>query len=811
MNRPLAWLAVSLVLGILATLFLDLPLVVTYVVFLVVTVGLCVAHYLEWRKVAAVLIPLAFVLLGATRAGLEMTRLRSTPLADELAPYLGGRVTLRGVVRKADLYREDRPTLRLVLETPGFGDKDNEPSLGKCQVIWCGPTQPIRPGDVVEVAARVYRAGYGDRVRDQYTNFLMRNRIEVVVSGNGEGAVRVVGQDDRYFRARLVHTFRTHLFRTVSASVPPGRAWFIAAVWLGDRGALSDEMQDKFIRTGTYHITAVSGIHLVIVSAVISVLLGILMPGRDRVRAVVTLLAIAAFAVMTGLRVPVLRASIMIGVYYLSHVFKREPDRLTSLSLAALILLLAEPLNIFNKGFIFSFAAAATLVILTPFLETYRSGTFGRVIEILVVSCAIHVVSLPLVISSFEYVSPVAVFANLVVIPLMTPVLFIALISSVLGSVYSGLAILFNSANSVVVWLLFAVVDVCDSLPFAHFRLIPPTVASSIAYYLALMVVLRIRRPRLGRREPINLRPVYASAALVLLAVALYVPGFFHRDLELVFFDVGQGDAALMRFPGGMTALVDAGPPGKGYGPAQRVIEPWLFRNRIVKLDNVFVTHAHDDHIGGMPYLLEKIKVGTVFYNGIEGYTDSWDEVKDVIERKEIPFRVLARGDVLSYDNGRVLVEVLNPAAGAVHLTDPDLNETSLVLRVAYGNVSCLLTGDIESDAETDLCAQWEQLDADVIKVPHHGSESSSTPEFVARVDPDIAVVTVGRRNRFGLPDEPVIERYENAGALVLRTDIDGTIRLRTDGRVISYVTSPRDAARRRQGSVKVRDVVLVE
>jgi competence protein ComEC len=286
----------------------------------------------------------------------------------------------------------------------------------------------------------------------------------------------------------------------------------------------------------------------------------------------------------------------------------------------------------------------------------------------------------------------------------------------------------------------------------------------------------------------------------LLCALALTVAGVWagtlgrraQPTLDVVFFDVGQGDVVLMSTPGGEHVLVDTGPRSfGGTSAAAHTVVPYLKQRGIDHLSVVVVTHPDADHLGGLPSLLRAVSVGRVLHSGQEVETDLYERSRALLEQKAVPAREVQRGDIFSV--GAVRLQVLGPPARPSRHGIDSENGRSVVLHMAYGETEILLPGDIEAGAERDLIRSYSgQLGSHVVKVPHHGSETSSTSSFVQAVTDTSretkAVVSVGRSNRFGMPDENVLSRWEEQGASVYSTADGGAVWLGSDGESVRMV-----------------------
>ena len=263
---------------------------------------------------------------------------------------------------------------------------------------------------------------------------------------------------------------------------------------------------------------------------------------------------------------------------------------------------------------------------------------------------------------------------------------------------------------------------------------------------------------------------------LLLICAVIWVEIWQKPCMRVIFFDVGQGDAILVLFPQGGNMLIDGGEPIQG----KKVILPYLRKRGIGRIDTVVLTHAHSDHVGGLVEILKVLPVGLVVESGFPHTTDLYMEFLEIVHEKNIPYVKVSRGQELTGFSG-VKVKFLNPPGTFLEGRGAVINNNSVVLKLCYGETKFLLCADIEREAEKELLRC--DLAAAVIKVPHHGSRTSSTLEFIEKVNPEVAIISVGRRNRFGHPYSTTIEKYGAVGSKVYRTDVDGAIIVSADGR----------------------------
>lgn len=707
----------------------------------------------------------AAALLGALR-GHELP-----PGPDDIASLgTDGAVVVEArIVEEPRRWAPDR--LRLLLEVEALvTGMERRPASGRALVTIYGEAPPLGEGQRIAADLRLHRpVGYRNPAGFDYPAQLRREGIARVGSGRADrvrpltadlppGAVRV----KRWAVARL------------AAVLPEGSAALLAGLLLGERGALPREMDDAFRRAGVYHVLAVSGFNVALVSA--SIFAALSMVGVSRgVTAAVAAAALVGFALVVGAQASVLRATLM-GLLLLGGiVLERESQLPNALALAALALLVWRPGDLGDPGFQLSFAATAGIVYLAAPVGAAlaRLGCPARMAAAVAVSAVAQGAVLPVMAAHFNQLSPVGLVANLLVVPLAgaaTTVGLFGLAAAAVSDLAGSLAL--NLAWALVVLLRLAV-WLAAAVPGALVHIPAPGAPAMAAWLLAGALAVSVDRRWARRAAGILLVAGLAAAAWPWLS-----PG--DGRLRVTVLDVGQGDAIFVEVPAGPRLLVDGGPGGGArFDVGERVVAPYLWNRGAMRLDVVAATHADADHSGGLAAVLRQFTVREVWENGRWG--SGHEDVVAALERSGAARRILSAGQRIRL--GEALVTVLNPPGpGGPEPATTGENDRSLVLRLDWRGVAILLTGDLTQAGEEALLADRAPLAATVLKVAHHGSRTSTAEDLVNASRPLLAVVSVGARNPFGHPAPEVLARLGRAGARVYRTDRDGAIIVETDG-----------------------------
>lgn len=565
------------------------------------------------------------------------------------------------------------------------------------------------------------------------------------------------------------------------------RAPLVAALVLARREGLDLQLRERFARVGIAHLLAISGFH---VGVIAGMLLGLLLALRIGARHAALGAAAGAWAYVAFIGFPdaACRAALILTAAAVSRARGRPAAKWGSLGAALLILMVADPRGLASPGFQLSFAGAGGLVAWSsPLARTLRRRC-GRLCPrglamALGAGLAATLATLPVVAWHFERVALVGVPVTLAAAPLVTLGLVGALASLVLDFASQSLGSMLAGGVGVVLAALEALAAVADGLPWASAWTTRATVMGAMVGLAVATLVAR--RPRVGAAARRALIILYAVLGVVAWPLLLALQG--SGSVEIVMIDVGQGDAVALRSPGGRWLLVDAGPASRDADPGAHPVVRALRERGVRRLEALVLTHPDLDHIGGATAVLGSFDVGVVYDPGLPAGRQPFVDVLDVASQRGIPWRAARAGD--RFDLDQLSLRVLSPGPGVEGETET--NAWSVVIHAVLGDFDALLTGDAYRDVDR-LLAPGFRGDVEVLKVGHHGSDTSTDPALLASTRPELALISVGRNNRYGHPAGEVLDRLKRSGARIIRTDREGTIEVlgRPDG---SYsVTSRR-------------------
>lgn len=590
----------------------------------------------------------------------------------------------------------------------------------------------------------------------------------------------VLAKSEKYSRlGEAGCRLRSFLSRKLSQSLPEEEACVMQTMLLGEKGSMDKELKALYQRNGIAHILAISGLHISMLGMGLYRLLkktGLPMKASASVSAIV----IIFYGMMTGFSMSAIRAVFMFALHMLSILTERTYDMLTAAALAAVLIIVQQPLYLFHSGFVFSFGCVLGISLLFPVL-VQRKDDRSRIKKALLGGFGMAVINLPIYLWFYFQYPVYSIFLNLLVIPLMSLLMAAGLMLLLCQLMCPFLSLPFVFLIRAVLKVYEAACGFCDRLPGNLWTPGKPQVYQ-ILLYLLLMLLLILY----GKRLPMGIRWCIAA-----LAAALFI---IHpkAGLTVTFLDVGQGDCIFIACNGEGNYLVDGGSSSvKGVGE-YRII-PFLKSQGASVLEAVFVTHPDEDHCNGIKELLEMGKEQGIEIRNLilpdvspKARTEEYLELTLAAEKAGIPVSCISRGQEIG--SGKLRLACLHPSRGYAGET----NEYSTVLELTYGNFSALLTGDVEGDGERQLVNLLQERKnggrMTVLKAAHHGSAGSTPDELLDDQMPFYTVISCGRGNSYGHPHEELLERLKEHDSRIFITYETGAVRFDTDGRKVEVL-----------------------
>ena len=555
----------------------------------------------------------------------------------------------------------------------------------------------------------------------------------------------------------------------------PVPSCFLRAVLLGERESLPYEKKDVLRRAGTYHILAISGVHIGLLAMILLAVTGAVgVPRKHSIRICVLLLF--GYIVLIGGSTSSIRAFIMVTIFLSAFLHQRYRSSVNSLAVAAVVILSLYPAEMTGPGFLLSFTAVTGILISTSRGRDTNSVPGGRLANLqrsimkgIRISLSAFLAQMPVMVFFFGTLYQVSVVSNLVILPLFG-------LSLALG--LSFLLLSFVSANSAI--LLAPVVEGSVSLLFRAAELFGRTPPVNVpAYQMSIVVTVALTGLLLLSALTGRQRALYSICFLVMLQLLLRIPFLsigVHRDgVRIAFLDVGEGDCCVIESGRNRVVIVDTG--DTGYETVESQISEYLAARGVRKVDLLILTHPHDDHFGDAEEILKRYTVSHII--GIEPQWESasYAGLLRIIRQRRIPYFPALRGDTVRFESS--CFAFLGPGRSPLEECLPSENDHSLVMKLTLCGLSILFSGDAESCAEGDMVERYGRLlESDVLKTGHHGSRTSTTEAFLEEVNPELAVISCDRAGKFDHPSPEIVDRFGERGITVYRTDIHGGILL---------------------------------
>ena len=614
----------------------------------------------------------------------------------------------------------------------------------------------------------------------------------------------------------LANKINLKIKENINKLMPEEYGNMLIGLILGDTTNIEEDIQDDFKVANISHVLAISGMHITYIIIGIEILFK--KPfGKIRTR-IVTIVILILYMFITGFAPSVVRASIMGIFLLLSKLIHRKNDIWTSISLSLLILLIYNPFLILNVGLQLSYLGTIGIICFNKniynFLRTLKIKNkkikykinrkvilfVDKIKEILSVTLSAQIVILPVMLFNFNVLGIYFFLSNILVSLIIGPIIiigFVCILISFLSIDISKLVAIFMQIG---IKLLIDTAKV-SQLPFSKIYIPTPKIFQIIFYYILIIIINKIyssfnsKKPTFTDIRIRNLIALYKYKfrqkkkvilkifVSVLVLVIFLIPNSIPKKIKIHFIDVGQGDCTFIETPNDKTILIDGGGSmSSEFDVGESTLLPYILDRGYTKIDYIFISHFDQDHVGRIFTILEELKVGQVYISKQEENSKNYQKFLGIIEEKKIRVKILKKGDSLKIGND-LYFDILWPIEEQIQ--ENILNNNAMIMKMRFKDFSMLFTGDIEEIAENKILSTYGKkanfiLNADVLKVAHHGSKTSTTQAFLEKVNPKICLIGVGKNNMFGHPANEVIERLK--GRKVYRTDGNGEIILETNG-----------------------------
>ncbi len=749
-KRPALWALIFTICGIYFRLGVSKEVCLAGFVFVfVISSCFVIKRQIKTMLAFFVMLMIGFLLAGQT--------------VKTMLPGLEGKILsdCAGVIQEEGWTASGNQKLYIRLESPM---QETQKLDIKLYAVWTGEgsfkvgDEILISGEVLSLEGKTIPGGYDEKL------YLKTKGIDYKMYPE---KIQKVGEHSSL--GVILQRQKERVFAVFDTVFPQKESGILKAMVTGERDDIDQEIQDLYIKAGINHILCVSGLHVSIFVIFIHVLMEKCLRQSKRRAALATIACCIGFLIFTGFSPSSVRAVIMITVALFGRVLFRKSDMLNNLAIAALLILLFQPLYLWNAGFQLSFVTVVGIWTGLQIVSKERDA-LGKIKNSFLLSLYASLFSYPLVAYHFFNISLIGVFINLLILPLCGALLFFAFLTAAAGLIFPPIAAISAGGAYGILKFYEIVCTLAVSIPHSYLLVGAPKIIT-IAFYYVVLFMCSFYGKRFCNEKAI-------LCAMLALGFSVFGNRFIFHKNTIAFLDVGQGDSTVISTYDGRAIVIDGGgwfgtEIGKNTGI--KVVQPYLEYLGIKELDGIFLTHFDSDHMLGVIELSDSVATKGMYLSAYP-YSDqeNWKRLKEVLEKQSIMLYTVKESDGTDWGNyGEI--SCLYPPEDVKFVGDDD-NHGSLVLKYEYGGTKVLLTGDAAVEDEKILLSKGTDVSAEILKLGHHGSKNSSSQAFLAAVAPRVGIISCGEDNIYGHPHEDTLKRLNSEGISVYRTDEQGTI-----------------------------------
>lgn len=781
-NRPLCLFCVSLISGILLYHYTGISF---FLIFLFISIILTLIFYQKLKKrIIVIFFSLMFFIFG----GLLINNAQKTYYC-VFDGYYNKTVIISGYV-DSEVEIDSQGKAKFILKTNKIEYLDSSKNIKGRLIAYIskntGNTLKYRSRvkfqSVIEEPKAATNPGGFD-----YKRYLASISSSGTVYLPDFSAIELHGNKGGGFVQKLGINIKKKVLGIIEYSLDENQAGLLSGMLIGYKDGLGEAAYTAFSKAGLTHIMVASGMNVAFIILPFAFLFKKLRVNNFTAN-IATISILILFVFITGFSASVVRAVIMGVIILTGKIIMRETDIFTSVSAAAIILLFLNPFTIFDIGFQLSFGATISLVLFYPSLKKFFDHKYvpNLVSDTLAATIAAQIGVVPITLYYFNSFSTISILSNLLVVPLVQIITIIGFIMVFAGLLNTYMAVLIGYINNTFLSFVLFITEYTSKIPYASLKLTTPPMTLIIIYYITLIYILKGRSILNNISWFRHIKRLCITLAAIIFIFNAIIPS----PLEVNFLDVGEGDCAFIKTAGGTKILIDGGGRTAGskskFDIGESVVVPYILDRGTKKVDIVVATHGHSDHTEGLEAVLKELKVGALIIPDTDG--EGLEKITAICNDKNINIIKCRFGDRIKLDNETVFDVVSPMPIDRQTIEQQSLNESSLVLKLLYRNVKILFTGDSGIPTEQRMLEQGLDLKADLIKIGHHGSYGSTGEDFIRKVNPAFAVISVGR-NSFGHPSQFVVDKLSENKIKLFRTDEKGAIVVTSYGKSLSVKT----------------------
>ena len=603
-----------------------------------------------------------------------------------------------------------------------------------------------------------------------YKNYLKTNKIYGIIRVDSYANITIKQQKNLSNFKLLIHKIREKLKQNIQKLLTEETYALGIGILIGDNSRINEKIVEDFKNSNLSHMLAVSGAHINYVVLTVSILFTKKRAGIKAQR-VVTIMMMLFFMELTQMTPSVVRAGISCIIYMLASLLYRKADVINAMAISTLLILLNNPFKLFDIGFQLSYAGTLGIILFCKLINIpIKNKLLKYLKDSIIISISDNIFIIPIMMYQFNTISLTFILSNLLAGPLLGISIILEIIVLLISFMSINIAAIPAKVLNILLILIINIANWFSNIEISKIYIITPQIISIVAYYLICAAIILKQKNR----------KIIVIIMLTVLIINLFPTP---KKLRINFIDVGQGDSTLIRTETNKVILIDSGgsTASSSFDVGNKVLLPYLLDRKIKKIDFIIVSHFDADHCQAFETVIDNINVRKVVVCKQSMITQEYLNIINKCKKKNIKIIVVERGDKLKIDK-RTEFEILHPGERLLDDGKGGLNANAIVCKMNYklnnGKIfSILFTGDIEVEAEKELEQVYgKKLKADILKIAHHGSKTSSREKFIKLVSPKIALIGVGENNKFGHPADITLERLEKENVKVYRTDQMGEV-----------------------------------